>query len=126
MIQGWEIFENQWDRAHPPQLLGFMLRRCLTNSSLLGFPLEEGSGGETSMFAQFWSPHFANGDNLWTFPIAASALSSAGSSGAAPEQMKPSSGQLRTGRGLLSLLQLALVKSQEQTEGGRGRKYWWL
>lgn len=109
MTQGWEIFENQWDRAHPPQLLGFMLRRCLTNSSLRGF---------RSMFAQYWSPQFANGVIHWTFPIAVSALSTAGSSGDAPEQMRPSSGQLRTGRPLLSRLQLALVKSQGQTEGG--------
>lgn len=50
MTQGWKIFENQWDRAHPPQVLGFMLRRCLTNSSLLGFPLEEESVGETSLY----------------------------------------------------------------------------
>lgn len=46
VTQGWEIFENQWGGAHPQQLLGFVLRRCLTNSSLLGFPLEEGSRGE--------------------------------------------------------------------------------
>lgn len=76
-----------------------------------------------SMFAQFWSPHFAHGVIHWTFPIAVSALSTAESTGASPEQMRPSSGQLRTGRAMLSLLQLGFC---EVSGANRGRKCWWL
>lgn len=120
-----EIFQNQWVRTHLPKLLCFMLRLYLTNSSLLCFPLEEGTTGKT-MFPQFWSPHFSMGSSIELFQQQVSECPepcSTESTQAAPEQIRQFSGQLRTGHVLLSGWQLALVRSQGQTEGGSVR--WW-